>query len=66
MADDRTPRTISLTESPPDDDTPRARKRTRAGGDAHRRVRLDHDAVVAGERRAAEKAAEERPSSKLT
>lgn len=66
MADDRTPRTISLTECPPDEDTPRARKRASDGDDDRRHVRLDHDAVVAGERRAAEKAAEERPSSKLT
>lgn len=63
MADDRTPRTISLTESAPDDDQPR--KRGKKDERRRRQIRLDHDAVVGGERKSAEQGAEERPGSKL-
>lgn len=65
MADDRTPRTISLTECPPDEDLPRTRKRDKDAAD-RRHIRLDHEAVVATERKAAEEGAQERPGSKLS
>lgn len=65
MADDRTPRTTSLTEFPPDEDLPKARKRSRDHS-SRRHIRLDHDAVVAGERKSSERGTEERPGSKLS
>lgn len=64
MADDRTPRTISLTGHPPDEDTPRTRKRPDTA-DAQRKIRVDAEAIAAGERDAHERAVEERPSSRL-
>lgn len=70
MADDRTPHPTSLTECPPDDDVPRIRKRGRQKAQdpeskEDRQIRLDHDAVVASERKTSEERARERPGSRL-
>lgn len=65
MADDRTPRTISLTECPPDEDTPRTRKRPDTA-DPQRKMRVDAKAIAAGERDASERAVKERPASRLS
>lgn len=64
MADDRTPRTISLTECPPDDNVPRSRKNDDAS--KHRRqIRLEHEAAQVRERNGSKRDPRERPGAPL-
>jgi hypothetical protein len=65
MADDRTPRTISLTECPPDDDVPHSRKKP-ADSKQARHTRPDEGSVAAGSPKTSERSAEERTGPRLT
>lgn len=63
MADDRTPRTISLTEPPPEDDARPAPKRH--DPERRRRAQREYDALVANQQKTSEQNAQERLGSKL-
>lgn len=65
MADDRTPRTTSLTECPPDDDVPHSRKKP-ADSKQARHTRLAEESAAAGGRKDSERSAEDRTGPRLT
>lgn len=64
MADDRTPRTISLTQSPPEDDAESVRKHS-GSSRRRRQIHLDPDVLAAREREISERNAEERRGPRL-
>lgn len=63
MADDRTPRTASLTERPPDDDVPSPHKRD-ARTDRTRGIPRDHELAAA--RESSERRADQEPRPRIT
>lgn len=63
MADDRTPRTASLTERPPDDDLPPPRKR---GDRADGRPGVPPDHELAAARESSERRADQEPRPRMT
>lgn len=64
MADDRTPRTTSLTECPPDDNVPHSRKKPAVSKQAQHISLAEESAAAAGKTSA--RRPEDRPGPRLT